>query len=197
MKKRLFLSLLPFVFLVGCTNSPKEEEEPKTVVKEESKETQSVSGENKTSTETETASSIPEENLADSFSAYLDDISVLAPEEARIIELYDGVTGVNYTNDDVLYTALLDEIIPAYRDFVAELESIMPQNPQIRELHEVYIEAANIQYNSFIVMVSALEEQDSDKITEANQGLDQARKLLRDWLYEVESIASETGVALQ
>ncbi|MFC7687798.1 hypothetical protein [Ureibacillus sp. GCM10028918] len=189
----LFLSLVTFVFLVGCsdTDSKKETtatEEP--VVKEESSATEEKS-------QTETVTSDSEADLADDFTIYIDEVILLAPEEDRIIGLYDSVTGANYTSDEVLYNTLFDEIVPSYREFVVELESIMPKNTRIRELHELYIDAANIQYNSFTLMLSALEEQDMDKVTQANQGLDEARALLRDWLYEVEAISVETGVGLE
>ncbi|MDN4494084.1 hypothetical protein [Ureibacillus aquaedulcis] len=204
-KLSLFLSLAAFVFLVGCSDndSKKEETTPEeSVVKEESpstdKKTETKSEtETITKTETDTTTTDSGTNLAEDFTLYIDEIILLAPEEDRIIGLYDGVTGTNYTNDEVLYNTLFDEIVPSYREFVVELESIMPQNERIRELHELYIDAANIQYNSFTLMLSALEEQDMDKVTEANQGLDKARALLRDWLYEVEAISVETGVSLQ
>lgn len=199
----LFLSLVAFVFLVGCSDIGSKKEETTTeesVVKEEPSSTDKESeteSETKTVTEPETVTSDSEANLAQDFTIYLDEIILLAPEEDRIIGLYDSVTGVNYTDDEILYSTLFDEIVPSYRQFVLELESIMPKNTRIRELHELYIDAANIQYNSFTLMLSALEEQDMDKVTQANQGLDDARALLRDWLYEVEAISVETGVSLQ
>lgn len=184
----LFLSLVTFIFLVGCSDSDAKKEKEAPVVTEEPATT-----DKKSETETPTQ----ETDLTQDFTNYIDEIILLAPEEDRIIGLYDSVTGLNYTNDEVLYYTLLDEVIPSYRQFVTEIESIMPKNPRIRDLHELYIEAANTQYNSFTLMISAIEHQDMDTMTQANQGLDQARTLLRDWLYEVEAISVETGVRIQ
>jgi hypothetical protein len=190
MKKRLlFLSLVPFVFLAGCAISSDDQKE--TAIEDHQNESVPANDQKSEPNSTNT-----ELDLAEGLMVYLEDISVLAPEETRIIGLYDSVTGVNYTDDETLYYTLMDEVIPGYREFVVELEAIMPQNAQIRDLHELYIEAANMQYNSFTLMISALEEQNMDTMTQANQGLEQARKLLRDWLYEVEAISSETGVDL-
>ncbi|WP_052130180.1 hypothetical protein [Ureibacillus sinduriensis] len=198
MKSRLLsLSLVAFVFLVGCSDTDSKKEETATeesVVKEKSS-TSDIKPDTKA--DTSTADSDPAANLAQDFTLYVDEIILLAPEEDRIIGLYESVTGSNYTSDEELYNTLFDEIVPSYREFVVELESIMPKNTRIRDLHELYIDAANIQYNSFTLMLSALEEQDMDKVTEANEGLDEARALLRDWLYEVEAISVETGVSLQ
>lgn len=198
MKSRLLsLSLVAFVFLVGCSDTDSKQEETTTeesVVKEESS---AIDIKSETKAEISTTDPDSASNLAQDFTLYVDEIILLAPEEDRIIGLYESVTGTNYTSDEKLYNTLLDEIVPSYREFVVELESIMPKNTRIRELHELYIDAANIQYNSFTLMLSALEEQDMDKVTQANQGLDEARALLRDWLYEVEAISVETGVSLQ
>ncbi|HWK23125.1 MAG TPA: hypothetical protein VNS08_08855 [Ureibacillus sp.] len=191
----LFLSLFIFVFLVGCSDSDSKKQNQT----EEPIETEEVNTTDKKS-EVDSVTNIKPSNsetdLAEDFASYIDEIVLLAPEEDRIINLYDSVTGLNYTNDEELYYTLLDEVVPSYRQFIIELEAITPQNPRIRELHEVYIEAANIQYNSFTLILSAIEKQDMDTMTEANQGLDQARSLLRDWLYEVDAISNETGVSL-
>lgn len=199
----LYLSLVTFVFLVGCSDSDSKKENTTTteepVVTEETSSTEQSGTENEseTKTETETVTSNPDSELAQDFTNYIDEIILLAPEEDRIIGLYDSVTGANYVSDEILYYTLLDDVLPGYRQFVVELETIMPKNPRIQDLHELYIEGANTQYNAFTLMISALEEQDMETMTQANQGLDQARALLRDWLYELEAISAETGVSLQ
>ncbi|QCR34255.1 hypothetical protein [Lysinibacillus sp. SGAir0095] len=197
----LYLSLVTFVFLVGCSDSDSKKENTTTteepVVTEETSSTEQSGTENESETKTETVTSNPDSELAQDFTNYIDEIILLAPEEDRIIGLYDSVTGANYVSDEILYYTLLDDVLPGYRQFVVELETIMPKNPRIQDLHELYIEGANTQYNAFTLMISALEEQDMETMTQANQGLDQARALLRDWLYELEAISAETGVSLQ
>ena len=189
----LFLSLVTFVFLVGCSDSDskKEAQTEQPVKTEESSKTET------TETKTDTSDLEATLDLAQEFTNYIDEIILLAPEEDRIIGLYDSVTGANYVNDEILYFTLVDDVLPSYRQFVVELESIMPKNPRLRDLHELYIEGANTQYNAFTLMISALEKQDMDTMTQANEGLDKARALLRDWLYEVDAISVETGVSLQ
>ncbi|MEK9200136.1 hypothetical protein ACH0B5_16655 [Ureibacillus sp. 179-F W5.1 NHS] len=198
----LFLSMVTFVFLVGCSTSDSKEEskeskneETTTETKTDSKiETETKTG---TSSNSETTAPSTDEEFAQAFSDYLDEMMLLAVEEERIIGLYDSVTGVNYTNDEALYYTLLDEVIPGYRQFVADLEAIMPENKEIQALHEKYIEAANIQYNSFTLMISAIEQQSMDTMTEANQGLDEARRLLREWLYQVDEFSIKAGIPLE
>ncbi|MBP3951937.1 hypothetical protein [Bacillus suaedae] len=134
------------------------------------------------------------DELTQAFLDYMDFIGQLAPEENRLISMYDSVTGENYVNDELLYNALVEEIIPDYRLFSDELESYMARQSDIRELHEQYIKAVNIQYSAFTLMVAGIENQDYETITEANLNLDEARSILRNWIYEVEDIAELTGV---
>ncbi|MBD8026772.1 hypothetical protein H9636_08880 [Ureibacillus sp. Re31] len=204
----LFLSMVTFVFLVGCSNSDSKEESKESKSEETTSETKTdtkteteTKTENETDTDnasnTETTAPSTDDEFAQAFSDYLDEMMLLAVEEERIIGLYDSVTGVNYTNDEVLYYTLLDEVIPGYRQFVADLEAIMPKNAEVQALHEKYIEAANIQYNSFTLMISAIEQQSMDTMTEANQGLDEARRLLREWLYQVDEFSIKAGIPLE
>ena len=46
-------------------------------------------------------------------------------------------------------------------------------------------------------MITALEEQDRNKMAEANQGLDEARALIREWLYGIEDLSAKTGINLE
>lgn len=204
----LFLSMVTFVFLVGCSNSDSKEESKESKSEETTSETKTdtkteteTKTENETDTDnasnTETTAPSTDDEFAQAFSDYLDEMMLLAVEEERIIGLYDSVTGVNYTNDEVLYYTLLDEVIPGYRQFVSDLEAIMPKNAEVQALHEKYIEAANIQYNSFTLMISAIEQQSMDTMTEANQGLDEARRLLREWLYQVDEFSIKAGIPLE
>ncbi|RNC97552.1 hypothetical protein [Lysinibacillus halotolerans] len=198
----LFLSMVTFVFLVGCSTSDSKEESKESKNEETTTETKTdskIETETKTDTSSNSETTAPstDEEFAQAFSDYLDEMMLLAVEEERIIGLYDSVTGVNYTNDEVLYYTLLDEVIPGYRQFVADLEAIMPENKEIQALHEKYIEAANIQYNSFTLMISAIEQQSMDTMTEANQGLDEARRLLREWLYQVDEFSIKAGIPLE
>lgn len=189
--KKLFayLSFLSIVFLVGCGVFNSEEtispvEPVKVPVAEEP---------------IETVESIPDtpassDNLELAFAEYLDAVGQFAAQEEYVIGVYSSVTGENYVDDETMYYALLDEVIPGYRQFTTNLETIMPTHPQVRELHEKYIEAANLQYGAFTLMLSALEAGDAQTMQEANAMLDEARRLLREWLYEVEDFSAQTGI---
>jgi len=88
----------------------------------------------------------------------------LAEQEAVVIALYDSVSGPNYTDDETMYNKILEEVIPKYGDFITNLEEVKVETEELRNIHENYIEAVNIQNSGFVTILSALEEQDLDKM---------------------------------
>ncbi len=120
---------------------------------------------------------------------------LLANEEVRIIDAYGSVSGTNYVNDSIMYEALYYEVVPSYTEFVRALEEIDSNNEVIRDLHAIYVEAATIQLGAFTVMISALEEQSTDLVELANQGLTEASALISDWQAQVQVLSVQTGVS--
>jgi hypothetical protein len=121
----------------------------------------------------------------------------LGKEEMKIVGKYEDVTGPNYTDDQTLYDALKVEIIPAYNGYIEDLESVKIETDELRKIHEDYIEAAHIQASAFLTIVTALENQDSGLINEANQKLNTARKMMRDYQNDVEKLAKKHDVKLE
>jgi hypothetical protein len=121
----------------------------------------------------------------------------LGKEEMKIVGKYEDVTGPNYTDDQTLYDALKVEIIPAYNQYIEDLESVKVEKDELRKIHEDYIEAANIQASAFLTIITALENQDSGLINEANEKLNTPRKMMRDYQNAVEKLAKEHDVKLE
>lgn len=121
----------------------------------------------------------------------------IGKEESTIIGKYENVTGSNYTDDQTLYDALKVEILPEYNAFIKELEAVEVDTEELRKLHENFIKAANIQASAFLLIVSAIENQDSTMINEANEKLNTARKMMRDYKNDVEKLAKKHDVKLE
>jgi ferritin-like protein len=73
-----------------------------------------------------------------------EDIASLVEMEEEAVMAYESVTGANYTDDLTTYEMLLNEVIPKYNVFIEGLEEIQPENEELRDIHENYIEATNI-----------------------------------------------------
>ncbi|HLU24072.1 MAG TPA: hypothetical protein VKZ77_16540 [Bacillaceae bacterium] len=134
--------------------------------------------------------------LKKAFAEYVNAIKQLAPEEGRLISLYSSVTGENYVNDETLYTTLKKEVVPGYNQFVDDVEEILPRNKEIRAAHEQYIEAVNTQYSAFTLILSAIDAQDPDIITEANGKLSIAKTIMDEYLNTIEQLSEKTGIPL-
>jgi aspartate-semialdehyde dehydrogenase len=117
--------------------------------------------------------------------------------EAAAVSAYDGVSGANYQDDQTMYDALINDVIPNYSEFMKELEAVTIETDEVRAIHEIYLEGANIQFNAFAKIKQALEEQDANLIQEANDMLADARKHIRDYQTELDKLAKEHDVEIE
>jgi hypothetical protein len=117
--------------------------------------------------------------------------------EIDAIAAYESVSGANYTDDYTLYATLTEDVIPTYRQLVNGIEAITVRlkTQEVRELNEKYIEAANLQANGFVILMNALETQDSRLIVDFNERLDRGRRLTREWQIELQDLCNKNGVA--
>lgn len=114
--------------------------------------------------------------------------------ESTVIEGYDNVSGNNYTNDEVMYLSIRDEILPASLRLIEAAEDITPETKEVKDIHEIYISAINTQNSAFTTILSALETQDYEKISIANEKLDDSRKKMRDYTSSITELAKEHNV---
>jgi aspartate-semialdehyde dehydrogenase len=117
--------------------------------------------------------------------------------ESTAVSAYEGVSGTNYQDDQTMYDTLMNDVIPNYSEFVKELESVKIETDEVREIHEIYIEGANIQFNAFAKIKQALENQDADLIQEANDMLADARGHIRDYQTKLNKLAKEHDVEIK
>ena len=123
----------------------------------------------------------------DALAEYQAEIVALAAEEESLIARYDSVSGENYTDDLTMYTELV-AMTPDVRDFIAKIEAIMPSDPELARLHEIYVDAWNAQYAGFTMTIDALEKQDYGIIAEANELLSEGRSLMRQYIEGVSAL---------
>ncbi|WP_246145610.1 hypothetical protein [Bacillus rubiinfantis] len=117
--------------------------------------------------------------------------------EKAAVSAYESVTGANYIDDQTLYNTLIDEVIPNYNELIKELDEAKIETDELREIHEIYIEGADIQFSAFTKIKQALEEQDINLIHESNDMLADARKHIRDYQSKLTKLAKEHDVKLK
>lgn len=116
--------------------------------------------------------------------------------EAAAVSAYEGVSGANYKDDQTMYDALTKEVIPNYNEFIKELDSVKIETDELQEIHEIYIEGADIQYKAFVTIKQALEEQDPALVQEANDMLADAREHIRDYKSKLNKLAKDHDVKI-
>ena len=116
--------------------------------------------------------------------------------EAAAVSAYEGVSGANYKDDQTMYDALTKEVIPNYNEFIKELDSVNIETDELQEIHEIYIEGADIQYKAFVTIKQALEEQDPALVQEANDMLADARDHIRDYKNKLNKLAKDHDVKI-
>ena len=129
------------------------------------------------------------------YNDYVMAISTIADDEEYIVNKYQSMFDDNLDDYD-MYTTLKDDIIPKAKDFIKKLEEIRPKDKELREIHDILIDAWNKQSGAFTMMLFALENGDYAQMTEANDRLDMARKLFRDFQDALEDYRAKYGIEL-
>lgn len=122
-------------------------------------------------------------------------ILMIAELEQKSLERYASVTGENYTTDQRIHDELKDFIIPTYERFVDSLRKIQPEDDEIKKIHAVYINAADLMYNGFKNKMIGIEKKDDAIIIQANENIEKAREECKRWRLELIELYKKYGVA--
>jgi len=123
-----------------------------------------------------------------------EDMTTAFELEAKAVAAYDSVSGLNYTDDWTMYDTIQTTVIPNYNEFIKELNRVKVETDEVREIHEIYIKGADIQFNAFVKILTALETQDITLVEEANAMLEEARTLIRQYMTELDKLSKEHEV---
>ena len=112
--------------------------------------------------------------------------------DAEVRDLYEKAR--NSVNDYVMLSVLKNEVIPESQKLIDEAEDIEIETKEVKAVHELYINSLNKQHQAFTLMLAALEDQDYVVVTQANEKLDESRKLMRDYETALKDLAKEHEV---
>ncbi|SHG90824.1 hypothetical protein [Ornithinibacillus halophilus] len=130
--------------------------------------------------------------VADELERYVnEDLEAIADMEEEAINSYNQISAGDFASDEEIYVFLQEEVLPMYLDFIDELEAITFENSEVRDLHEIYVDAVNTQHSAMLKTLAAIEEQNYEKISEANELLAEGRKGIRDFQMELEALMDE------
>jgi hypothetical protein len=126
-------------------------------------------------------------DVSSDLKSYSEELLPLADEEQGLLDTYESVTGANYTDDGTTYDAI-QGLIPRGNAFIAKIEAIQPSTPQLQAIHAKYVQGWNDQVEAWLLISSALENQDSSLIAQGNDKLATGRALITEFRNEFMSL---------
>jgi hypothetical protein len=115
--------------------------------------------------------------------------------ERRAVESYAAVIGENYTTDEKVYEALKNVVIPTYKRFLDELSNITTQNEEVRNLHRIYVGAAELTYDGFKTKMMGIENNNMSIVDAGNEKIEKGRDEIIRWDQERIELFKKHGVA--
>lgn len=86
--------------------------------------------------------------------------------------------------------------IPAFVSFQKEAKSIYLPNPEIKDIHTLYIRIINKQIAAYRLHLSALENQDKNSFQEANEEIKENNELMKSYKKRLQSLAKKHHLTL-
>jgi hypothetical protein len=118
----------------------------------------------------------------------------IAELERESYKRYAAVTGENYTTNQRVYEALKDDVIPLYKRFLDSLRKIRPENEELKNLHRMYMQGAELLYTGFKEKMFALEKEDENLIRSANEKIEKGGIEIERWRNELRVLLEKHGV---
>jgi hypothetical protein len=107
---------------------------------------------------------------------------------------YDSVGGENYTDDQTMYITVKSQVLPRFSEVVEKAEEIQPATKEVSDLHEIYVESANLEHNAIIILLSALERSNVELTAKSNENFAKARRKMREWIRLKEELCETHNV---
>ncbi len=124
------------------------------------------------------------------------EMPTVAALETEAGTAYESVSGENYQGDSIMYFTISETVVPRYQEFYDKLKDIKPATDEVATLHKEYVQAAADQLEAFKLILEAIEKQDAQIITRANEDLAEGRALIKMWRADLDSACNKHNVVI-
>ncbi|MGL1931354.1 MAG: hypothetical protein OCC45_06290 [Desulfotalea sp.] len=100
----------------------------------------------------------------------------------ELIDDIDSLTAENYIDDATTLKSMHNAVTKCVQITTIVEDQISPKAPEVRALHEIYIEFSNSQCNALQLMESGMENGDREIINKAGEQFIEAQSLETQWL---------------
>ncbi|WP_071461493.1 hypothetical protein [Bacillus massilinigeriensis] len=178
MRKYSFLILIFMLLLVGCNDKKNVNSENK-------------SANNKEVTEEKMSNFEKQQAIIHFINK---DLSKLNEYEQEAKLAFLSVTGENFTNDQEVYDALNEEIIPKYKKAVDEAENLDVKMKELKPIKEELELATSYFYESMVMKRKAVEQQDRQLAEDSDKKLLEHNDTIMQYHKDLETLAKKYNV---
>ena len=127
------------------------------------------------------------------------DMIRLGQIETEMINSYNSVAGVNYTDDLASYDEIKNVTLPAARKLTSEANTVYNRlsSKEIKEVHLIYLDICNEYCEAFDGILEGLEKQDVTTVRKAVEKIEQINALATDYQNAIKQLAEKYGLEWQ
>ena len=119
---------------------------------------------------------------------YSNQLKYITPFEDKALDRWNSVSGKNFINDGYMYEALNNYIITTYGDFTDKLKAIHLQTNEVKNLNNLYVQAAEKQLSGFNMMKVSLDKRDKNMMNNAYKLLQEGREAEKNWASKLDEL---------
>lgn len=126
------------------------------------------------------------------------DLPAIKGDETTAVNRYNEVsTGIADMNRKTIISAFNDEIIPSYTTFYNNLMNLTPATDEVKALKETYVEGAKLQLEGMTALSQAIQDNDSDAATAANEQIAQGKTKIEQHRSDIVKLAGEHNISIK
>ena len=123
------------------------------------------------------------------------DLEGIKSDETEAIDRYNEISNqIETLKKSEIVKALKDEVIPTYSSFCTNLSELKPKTGEVKALLDTYVEGSSTQLQGLKDLVAAIEKNDSDAATKANETINQGRQNIEKHRNDMITLATEHGI---
>lgn len=124
-------------------------------------------------------------------------IPKLAEMEQEMISDYNNLISDDSINDEKVYEELNNKIIPLAQDLHDVAENMLPsiKDPDLKDIHKVYIEYTDAYLSYFKTVASSNDIRDPELFSVASEKFEEAKKLAENYSSSLKSLIEKYNLA--
>ncbi|MDD6401650.1 MAG: hypothetical protein PUG10_08600 [Lachnospiraceae bacterium] len=112
-----------------------------------------------------------------------------------------GIYNSYFANDnadvDAFVVSLKNDAIPGMEQYLQDLNAIETETDDVTQLKALYAQSAQRQYDAMKMVLSALEGDNADYLTQAENLVSESNELMKQYNDMLNSVASENGIIIK